>query len=516
MKLGVQLLLIPMFTGAVALSGGGLNAWLMQREAQANAAATGLDFDELRGIGQVQVQLGQMHAGVYRTVALIASLDEAAVQTYRGSLNKQADGLDKALLLLGQARPDDQKLSQGLARAQGQLKTYVKQADAAVDMASVDPNTGVAAMQSANTSFDAISQTMKEVGSHVDDAAGTELAASAQRSQRQTWWLLLASALATSLAVLGSAVLMRRVAGALRQASMLAEAVAAGDLSAPPASSRDDEIGDLQRALGSMVSKLRGSMHTVQLAAQQIAQAGAEIASGNQDLSQRTEQTASNLQQAASSLEELTGTVRESAGASAQASALATTARQVALLGGEAVTKVVSTMQDIHASSQKIADIIGVIDGIAFQTNILALNAAVEAARAGEQGRGFAVVAGEVRNLAQRSAAAAREIKALIGQSNERVATGARQVQQAGATMGEIVGSVQRVAQIISELTLAASEQSSGLGQVNSAVNRLDGMTQQNAALVEQSAAAAEQLSLQARSLTDLVAKFRLSAVDKA
>ena len=271
MKLGVQLLLIPMFTGAVALSGGGLNAWLMQREAQANAAATGLDFDELRGIGQVQVQLGQMHAGVYRTVALIASLDEAAVQTYRGSLNKQADGLDKALLLLGQARPDDQKLSQGLARAQGQLKTYVKQADAAVDMASVDPNTGVAAMQSANTSFDAISQTMKEVGSHVDDAAGTELAASAQRSQRQTWWLLLASALATSLAVLGSAVLMRRVAGALRQASMLAEAVAAGDLSAPPASSRDDEIGDLQRALGSMVSKLRGSMHTVQLAAQQIA-----------------------------------------------------------------------------------------------------------------------------------------------------------------------------------------------------------------------------------------------------
>ena len=241
-----------------------------------------------------------------------------------------------------------------------------------------------------------------------------------------------------------------------------------------------------------------------------ISNASAEIASGNQDLSARTEQAASNLQQTASSMEQLTGTVKQSADSARQANQLAASAAEVAARGGNVVSRVVATMDDINASSKKIADIIGVIDGIAFQTNILALNAAVEAARAGEQGRGFAVVAGEVRSLAQRSAEAAKEIKALIGASVDKVESGSKLVADAGQTMQEIVGSVQRVTDIIGEITAAASEQSDGIGQVNTSVTQLDKMTQQNAALVEESAAAAESLKDQTVRLSQAVSVFRL------
>ena len=329
-----------------------------------------------------------------------------------------------------------------------------------------------------------------------------------------------AAALGCTLAVAACAVMV--VSSMLARACMEqfvahAERLSQCDLSAHIDNAVGTAEGDrLMTMLATLQASLRSTLGGIRGGADGIKVAAQEIALGNIDLSARTEQTASNLQQAAAAMTQLTNTVNQTADSARTANQLATSASLVAGRGGEVVSQVVSTMDEINASSKKIADIIGVIDGIAFQTNILALNAAVEAARAGEQGRGFAVVAGEVRNLAQRSAAAAREIKALIGQSNERVAAGAKQVQQAGATMGEIVGSVQRVAQIISELTLAASEQSSGLGHVNSAVNRLDGMTQQNAALVEQSAAAAEQLSLQARSLTDLVARFRLGAAENA
>jgi methyl-accepting chemotaxis protein len=241
-----------------------------------------------------------------------------------------------------------------------------------------------------------------------------------------------------------------------------------------------------------------------------ISTASTEIATGNLDLSQRTEQTASNLQQAASSMEQLTGTVKQSADSARQANQLASSAAEVAARGRAVVTQVVSTMDEINASSKKISDIIGVIDGIAFQTNILALNAAVEAARAGEQGRGFAVVASEVRSLAQRSADAAKEIKTLIGASVEKVDSGSRLVADAGQSMKDIVSSVQRVTDIIGEITAASTEQSDGIGQVNGSVVQLDKMTQQNAALVEESAAAAESLKDQAQRLATVVAAFRL------
>ncbi len=264
--------------------------------------------------------------------------------------------------------------------------------------------------------------------------------------------------------------------------------------------------------LRQMLERMGTAMKAINTAAKHINNSGGEIASGSLDLSNRTEQTASNLQQAASSMEQLTATVKQSADSARQANQLAASAAEVAQRGGSVVSQVVSTMDEINASSKKISDIIGVIDGIAFQTNILALNAAVEAARAGEQGRGFAVVASEVRSLAQRSAQAAKEIKGLIGASVEKVESGSRLVADAGATMGEIVGSVQRVSAIIGEITSAAAEQSDGISLVTTAVTQLDQMTQQNAALVEESAAAAESLKQQAHRLTEVVSVFKLEA----
>ena len=290
------------------------------------------------------------------------------------------------------------------------------------------------------------------------------------------------------------------------------ERIAGGDMTQIAQAEGHDEMAEMQRSLARMQQALSKLVAEVRSSSDSIATASSQIASGNQDLSGRTEQTASNLQQAASSLEQLTGTVGQTADSARTANQLATTASGAAQRGGEVVSQVVATMQEINTSSKKIADIISTIDGIAFQTNILALNAAVEAARAGEQGRGFAVVASEVRSLAQRSAEAAREIKTLIGASVERVEAGTRLVGDAGSTMGEIVAGVQRVSDIIGEISAATSEQSTGLRQVNEAVAQLDQMTQQNAALVEESAAAAQSLAEQSHRLTGVVGTFRLNA----
>ncbi len=306
-------------------------------------------------------------------------------------------------------------------------------------------------------------------------------------------------------------ILIRAIVGTLNEAVTVANAVASGDLTSKIVVDSTNETGQLMQALKIMNDNLVDLVSKVRTGTDSIATASSEIASGNSDLSQRTEEQASSLEQTASSMEELTSTVKQNADNARQANQLAAGASEVAVKGGAVVGQVVQTMSSINESSKKIVDIISVIDGIAFQTNILALNAAVEAARAGEQGRGFAVVATEVRTLAQRSAAAAKEIKELINDSVSKVEVGSQLVDEAGATMDEIVNAVKRVTDIMSEISAASQEQSSGIEQVNQAVTQMDEVTQQNAALVEQAAAAAESMQEQARALTHAVTTFKLS-----
>ena len=304
--------------------------------------------------------------------------------------------------------------------------------------------------------------------------------------------------------------LIRAISRPLEKAVRVAQGVATGNLSQNIDVRTNDETGQLLRALRTMNESLVATIDQVREGTETIGVASREIAAGNADLSARTESQASSLEETASSMEELTSTVRQNAENARQANQLVVSASDVAMRGGQVVGQVVDTMGSIKDSSRKIVDIIGVIDGIAFQTNILALNAAVEAARAGEQGRGFAVVAAEVRNLAQRSAGAAKEIKALIGDSVEKVDVGGKLVDDAGKTMEEIVNSVKRVADIMNEIAAASQEQSSGIEQVNQAITQMDQMTQQNAALVEQAAAAAESMQTQAAALAQAVAVFKL------
>jgi methyl-accepting chemotaxis protein len=308
----------------------------------------------------------------------------------------------------------------------------------------------------------------------------------------------------------------RSITRPMNQAVRIAQTVAAGDLTSRIEISGKDETGQLLQALKNMNDSLVRIVSDVRSGTDTIATASSQIASGNLDLSSRTEEQAGSLEETASSMEELTSTVKQNADNARQANSLAMSASDVASKGGAVVSEVVQTMGSINDSARKIVDIIGVIDGIAFQTNILALNAAVEAARAGEQGRGFAVVASEVRNLAQRSAAAAKEIKTLISDSVEKVDTGSKLVDQAGATMDEVVASVKRVTDIMGEITAASQEQTSGIEQINQAIMQMDEVTQQNASLVEEAAAASESLQDQARNLAQTVSVFKLSGMQAA
>src|SRR5574344_2702291 len=400
-----------------------------------------------------------------------------------------------------------------VARMQALRQAQVQEQDQVVALAQHNRDAAAAALKAQETpAWRTLRAALLEQLKAAREAAAVSHAATRAAAQRMQLWsaalALLAVAVAGGLLVVMVRTLHRDLGCDPAEARRALRLVAEGDLTeVANAAHAQGLMGDLQ----SMRMALRELVQRVQGAAVQMHHVCAEIAQGNADLSDRTENQASALEQTAASMEELSATVRQNADNAQAANALAQNATQIASQGGGVVTQVVANMKDIRASSQRIADIIGVIDGIAFQTNILALNAAVEAARAGEQGRGFAVVAGEVRTLAQRSAQAAKEIKQLINDSVQQVHTGTSLVGSAGSTMGDIVASVQRVTDIIGEIRAATSEQTQGIGQVSEAMHQLDQMTQQNSALVEESSAAAESLREQAARLIEVVAQFRLS-----
>ena len=358
--------------------------------------------------------------------------------------------------------------------------------------------------------FDRLAESLKALATYNDKMAQSDGAEVGVLFQRGMWMSggLVACAMAVAVAL--ALAITRAIVQPLAAAVTAAREVAQGNLMVHIDSQGKDEVAQLQRALQDMVQRLRQVVSEVRHGVESVSTASSQIAVGNADLSQRTEEQASNLQQTAASMEELTAIVAQNAAAADQASQSAVRAAAVAKDGGEMVGNVIRTMDEISQSSRKIVDIIGVIDGIAFQTNILALNAAVEAARAGEQGRGFAVVAGEVRTLAQRSATAAKEIKQLIGTSVDQVEVGAGLVAQTGRTMEDLVDGVRQVEALIAQISLASQEQSTGIAQVGQAVSQLDQVTQQNAALVEEAAAAADSMRHQAGRLAEVVSVFRV------
>ena len=395
--------------------------------------------------------------------------------------------------------------------AQAQRQQYAALRDALMQDALESKVISQKALQEHAAALTAYLQTIDrllEASEQSSLAAADAMIAGAGRAQ---WISAIAVAVVVALSALFGWLLRRSIVQPLREASEAAATVARGDLTVRVQTGRSDEIGQLLTALNKMVESLHYVVTEVRDSGESIHVASTEVAAGNTDLSARTEHAASNLQQTAASIAQLAQMVAANADSTRQANALAVNATEVASKGGAVVSQVVRTMEEINASSQKIADIVGIIDGIAFQTNILALNAAVEAARAGEQGRGFAVVASEVRALAGRSANAAREIKALISSSVEKVSDGAKLVVTAGSTMGDIVQSVERVTTLMSEINAASTEQSTQIGQVSQAVDQLDHMTQQNAALVEQGAAAAQSLQDQANRLAGAMGQFQLA-----
>ncbi len=516
MKVGTRLILGFLAITILGAIVAGIGIYNMD---QMNERAKRLYRNELLGLSYTkEANINLIYIGRALRGVMLASSDEQRNKTL-ANLDKykqmMRDNLDKARPLF---TTDDGK--RVFAELDTQLRTYGESETKLLALARAD------ALQDQRASIDYLFGSFLPASQIVDDkmselalrkeqtaSAANEANLQAYHTGRAMMMTLVACSVLAGIALgmLITRSLTRQLGGEPAYAAEVAGRIAAGDL-VSEVDVRDGDRGSLLFAMKSMRDRLATIVTEVRAGTDAIASASSQIASGNMDLSSRTEEQASSLEETASSMEELTSTVKQNADNARQANVLAMTASTVATQGGAVVDQVVDTMNAIDASSKKIVDIIAVIDGIAFQTNILALNAAVEAARAGEQGRGFAVVAGEVRTLAQRSATAAKEIKALIGDSVDKVGAGGKLVGQAGATMHEVVESIQRVADIMGEITAASSEQTTGIEQINQAVIQMDNVTQQNAGLVEEAAAASEALQDQAAKLSELVSVFRVAA----
>ncbi len=473
--------------------------------------------DHITSIGAAlkqQMLADMMHdalrGDVLRAMLNIAKHDPTEASAIKNELAEHTSTIVGAIQTIS-AMPIDTASSQALAHIKPNLDAYVKSAANVIRLAETSPPEAEVAMPIFQAAFNTLEKDMAALDDLLEASARTIQAGAAETNNTARLTIILTTLLSGVTLLAVGMVITRSVLRPISEAVKIAEAVAKGDLTSIVRDTASDETGQLMRSLKVMNDNLSSIVATVRTSGENIATGTSEIASGNADLSHRTESQASSLQATASSMAQLSGTVSTNADTARHATQLAHSASEVATKGGAIVDRVVNTMADISQSSKRISDIIGVIDGIAFQTNILALNAAVEAARAGEQGRGFAVVAAEVRSLAQRSANAAKEIKTLISASVEKVQTGSALVDDAGRTMDEIVNQVKHVADLIAEIGTATHQQTSGIAQVSQSVDQLDEVTQQNAALVEQSAAASESLRLQADRLLDSVSVFRLA-----
>ena len=454
--------------------------------------------------------VGDVHAGVYRLFSVIGSLSDERIKQTSGALLSRVDSVSKDVGTFGaraERTPEERRTAEAVV---AKLAKYRKDVDLAIDLSAGDVNTGTAAMQTADADFQDMSKLFDELVALEQRGAQEDYNDARAAFAKVTVALIVLVALALVISIGIALVMSRRIVRPLQGAIAVADRIASGDLSSQIRVDGADETAQLTRALRDMNDSLKRIVTGVRAGTDLVATASREIAQGNSDLSTRTEQQASALEETSASMQQMTATVGQNAQNAKKANELAAQASGVAAKGGAVVREAVGTMNDITAASKKIADIIGVIDGIAFQTNILALNAAVEAARAGEQGRGFAVVASEVRSLAQRAAAAAKEIKGLITDSVTKVDAGSRQVNDAGRTMEEVVEAVKKVTTLIAEITAASQEQAQGIEQVSETVTQLEKVTQQNAAMVEEASAAAGSLEEQSKTLSSAVAAFRL------
>jgi methyl-accepting chemotaxis protein len=510
MKLRHQILACGLAGALMATLVGGIGWFTAQRQALALERVTQA-ADAVRDSMDADMMHDAIRADVLAALLAAGKSDAAGAADARKSLDEHRQRFAGSLKTL-QAMALPTEVQDTLAKTLPMVQAYTDAAAAVQAQAGPDAAAAQTALDAFGKRFGELEKQMESLGDAIETHAkhlneqGKATASSAQL------WIVASLAVALVLMVLASLRVAGNIARPILVAVDVADRLAQGDLGRPVPQAGSHETAQLLQSLATMQASFAGIVQGVRGSAESVASASSEIAQGNGDLSMRTEEQASALQQTAASMEQLSTTVRHNADNASQAKRLALDASAVATRGGDVVGRAVQTMKGINDASKRIGDIIGVIDGIAFQTNILALNAAVEAARAGEQGRGFAVVASEVRSLAQRSAAAAKEIKSLIVDSVERTDQGSTLVDEAGATMGEVVSAIQRVADIVSEISTASAEQSSGVSQIGDAVTQMDQATQQNSALVEESAAAAESLKRQAEELVRAVAVFQLAA----